>query len=525
VKEGRSGISANVAGSVELVYNHINLTGSNSTAYGIRLEDGDNLTVTDNDITGSSTSDATAQRGIYGMHTCRSLVSCNSTDNTAYGFNFVGECSGKSPLAFQGNTMKNHGSGLLMGLPPSNGNAVIGPQVHHQNKWEGAYGGPGALHLGTPLLSVFSQFYADDQADNRYIPDVFVPAVWFSDETSNGDQYGCNYRPEKSKEEEYDIKIANGTVQGINEGGAIQWLAQRRLYERVMEEQFGLAANDVVGNFMAGAAENSIKDYADLQQSMQQINQVPTSDRQVLLQYDSVINQRMTEQQSWQAQLANPALTDAQKHAIKGNIQLGQADLSVQIAGKNNLWSTIKEQRNMQVKQILANMPILSGTEVYKTNERTVYRIVLEQYATNDGLLSANQIMDLDNIAVQCPITGGDAVLKARLLLQQQSEAPIYYDDPAKCASIRTERRSDAAIPTLDMLKIAPVPADSYVQVDYILEADKTLVIVDALGRICYQAQLSYHQNTATIPVAQLPNGVYYYHIRGLPTGKLIIQH
>jgi hypothetical protein len=125
---------------------------------------------------------------------------------------------------------------------------------------------------------------------------------------------------------------------------------------------------------------------------------------------------------------------------------------------------------------------------------------VLEQYATNDGLLSANQIMDLDNIAVQCPITGGDAVLKARLLLQQQSEAPIYYDDPAKCASIRTERRSDAAIPTLDMLKIAPVPADSYVQVDYILEADKTLVIVDALGRICTKP--NYH--TIKIPLLSL---------------------
>jgi hypothetical protein len=411
-----------------------------------------------------------------------------------------------------------------MGLPPSNGNAVIGPQIHHRNKWKGSYGGPGALHLGGANTAIQSLFIADDNI-NSYIPDVLVPEFWFTNETNDADQYNCNIYPEKNNTKEYDIRIANGTVKGVNEDGAIQWLAQRRLYERIVNEQFGIAGDGVVDGFIAAAAGNGIQDYANLQQSMQQINQIPASDRQVLLQYDSLINQRMIEQQSWQAQLANPALTDAQKHAIKGNIQLGQTDLDVQIAGKDNFSSAIKEQRNMQVTQILANMPILSGTEVYKTNERTVYRIVLEQYTANDGVLSANQITDLENIAVQCPITGGDAVLQARLLLQQQSEAPIYYDDPAKCASIRTEGRSDAAIPTLDTLKIAPVPADNYVQVDYNLEADKTLVVVDALGRICYQTQLSYHQNTATIPVAQLPNGVYYYHIRGLASGKLIIQH
>ena len=82
---------------------------------GIRIENGDKNTIQENYVMGSGITDALSQRGIYGLHACRTLVNCNTVDNTTYGFNFAGACTGKKAISVITNNINNHRDGLLLG--------------------------------------------------------------------------------------------------------------------------------------------------------------------------------------------------------------------------------------------------------------------------------------------------------------------------------------------------------------------------------------------------------------------------
>jgi hypothetical protein len=523
VLEGNSGIAATVAGGMEVVYNHIDMHQQGTPQFGIRLEEGDRLTVTDNDVTGDGIASAEGeQRGIYGMHTCGSFLSCNYTNNTPIGFNFAGECSAKRPLTLQFNTIRDHELGLLLGIA-GNGNAVIGPQVHRENQWAGSYSASGALHLGDAFVANYSKFTADDQLNDDYIPDMYSPVQWFSNEASDGVSYACTRRPGDAAVTDLDIRIAQGAVQGKNDGGALGWMAQRRLYER-------LAAEGNLGGslqtFSQWATENKMADYAQRQIAMRTTSLASESERTELAGMDSVLWAQLAA--LLHARTQRNAATDP---AVRAQWQGKMADLSAEMAQqrakKANFLADLGQQRAQKAQQELA-LPTLDGSEVYKTNERVVHRIRMAQYFAPDGALTPAQVAELTPIAQQCPLLGGDAVLWARILIQQQSDAPIVYPDDQTCRPAERGVEGRSASPAThpsERLQVTPNPVADQLWLDYTLTNGGTFYLSDATGRNCAAVELAPGQNRVALPVATLPNGLYHYHIPGLTAGKIIVQH
>ncbi len=525
MQKGHAGLAATVAAGLEVVYNHITLPQQSTSRHGIQLEEGDNLTVTDNDVTGAGTHGADGnQRGIYGMHACRSFLACNNTDNTAIGINFAGACVGKGQLTLQHNIMNDHEFGLLLGLA-NNGNAIIGPQVHRENQWKGAYSGSGALHFGDGFIASLSKFTADDQANDDFIPDMFSPSVWFENLPTENPSYACTRRPGDS-DSGLDGRVAQGLVQGVNDGGALQWLAQRRLYERIVTD--GIANNDSgLQTFGQLAVSNGMADYAQRQLAMRTLNQATASERTALLDIDAALLAKSAALAQAQAQWADPISTPAQRAQGQAQMAVLQSEIAQKQVEKEQVLSSLTQQRTNHAQQQLS-LPTLGGTDIFKANERAVHRIWMEQGLAPDGILTAAQTAALQPIAEQCPLLGGDAVLWARAMLQQQAETPVTYLDEQTCQPTgnRPDERSNALLSEkVDWARVAPNPASDQLHIAYELASGSTFILLDATGRTCARQRLAPGQGQVDIPVAALPNGLYHYHIPGLASGKIIVQH
>lgn len=516
LKDGQAGISANSANLLDIIGNHVSLAENEGASYGIRLQDNDQLNVTDNDVTGEGANDANQQRGIYGMHTCRSLIACNGTDNTAYGFNFAGECSGKKALAFQQNVINNHSVGLLLGLPPNNGNAVIGPQSHHRNKWSGSYSGPGALHLN-PTLSILSIFKSDDLADGDYIPDNFIPSQWFINEPEQDVPLYCNRRPEG--EDGHDEQIADGSVNGTADGGALQWLAQRRLYERVGFEEGGTTNSTIIYGFMQAADNNELSSYGAAHEAVRQVFSVGASDKQALDDTDAALSDNLSALSVLHKQLFTSTIT-ATLQQIMADIDEKRNKSAQRFAVKKTLSDSLKHIIAAGAQNTIPDIEELTGADAYMVNERAMMSVLLDVLGSYATTLSLPQSEALETIAGQCPLTGGDAVLVARALLGAFEDSPIRYADDTACNPEPEERSSETK---KSEFKIFPNPAGSSITIEHPRQTD-TLILRDVFGKICLQISLS-ETNVTEIPIQYLTNGVYIYHLGSGTSGKFLVQH
>ena len=522
LKEGKAGISAVSANNIDIIYNHISMEQNPGAAYGISVEDNDQLNNTDNDVSGAGPEDANQQRSFYGMHSCRSLVACNYSNNTAYGFNFAGECSGKKSMAFQQNVIHNHNIGLLLGLPPSNGNAVIGPQKHHRNSWDGTYIGPGALHLGDIFIAAFSQFKCDDQANADFIPDLFSPFQWFKNEMEVGMPLYCNRRPDGERNDQ-DENIANGNVYGTNDGGALQWLSQRRLYERIMEEENGLSNTAVISDFIQTAGSGDLSTFVNARKSAKEVFPVSESDRQTLINLDAAISENLSSLSILQRLVFDDSQPVSSQQQALSDVNIKRNNIAQRSNSRKILYSDIRQTGTSAATNASGIIAGLPETAVYKANERTVLANLMDIFAGYTNELTILQKETLHNIAVQCPLTGGDAVLLARAILASQSELPISYADDADCNQEQSPEERNIA-PLKVTLLVSPNPATNWLRIDHSTFSGQ-FTLYDILGKTYREQQLPADNNVDFISVSDIPNGVYFYRLSGTIGGKIIIQH
>jgi hypothetical protein len=136
--------------------------------------------------------------------------------------------------------------------------------------------------------------------------------------------------------------------------------------------------------------------------------------------------------------------------------------------------------------------------------------------------LTSIQQTTLEYIAAQCPLTGGDAVLRARLLLQSVSNIPIRYNDETACAIIpRNDNHTE--IVNGVTFSIAPNPNNGEFAVQY--SGFGELFLFNAYGQIIRSILLPEGGNKMQINLSNLPSGVYTCFMPGTEVQKIVIQH
>lgn len=209
-------------------------------------------------------------------------------------------------------------------------------------------------------------------------------------------------------------------------------------------------------------------------------------------------------------------LSQAQTNGIAGyaNVQVGIRSLG----------AMTELHRAATVASLLTLNGLLSDSAVYAVNEKSVNQIFLQTLAIGNTDLTETQITVLEGIAEGCPLSEGEAVLRARTMLEVVQGAPVQYDDAAICAG--AERSNP--LQTAQNIRVYPNPANNMVTVEYkgMEGISHQFMLFNALGQLVRSVTLPQGQSSLQLPLGNLSEGIYWYAIPGTPdaSGKLIIS-
>ena len=415
--------------------------------------------------------------------------------------------------------------------------AVIGAQVHQGNKWTGA-GFTIAQHLGGLFVASKSLFTVDASENADFLPDFVNPLGWFNDVPTISTSYQCLPNnadcPIVQAASDYvrEKEIATGQLTGLTYQAPQLWTAQRRLYERLIEEGNPYPSDGEITNFLTASQTNGIKDYADLQIGIRQMFQISTTDRSDLATYETQIAQGLDQLVQIEGHLSTPGLSQQDSISVAALRNATKQSL----ASLNTLRDTkLNDLANAQLSTantLFTQNNGLSGTGDYMINEKRVNGIYLETVGAGNAAYSSTQLTYLQAIAAQCPLSGGEAVLRARDMLALSQDSPIFYDDATICGSALRQPSQDRTDQVLesDFVQVRPNPASESITINYSLSdgLEHKLVLMNAIGEIVTNFLWNGKARETTHSIGNLPPGIYWYTVIGgngsETSGKLIIN-
>lgn len=185
-------------------------------------------------------------------------------------------------------------------------------------------------------------------------------------------------------------------------------------------------------------------------------------------------------------------------------------DLNGKLDSLNAGYEQAQQELAAKAGQLLNfNSSIAPGGNSFAANEQTVNDIALSLAASPGTPLSPSQETALFNIAEQCLLEGGKAVIAARaLLLRDTAVAFAQYDD---CSPVE-ERQSEApaAAPSNSSgLSIVPNPGKENILVSWGAQPADKLEVYRINGERIAAFQLEEGSVELPISMSAYPNGLY----------------
>lgn len=165
--------------------------------------------------------------------------------------------------------------------------------------------------------------------------------------------------------------------------------------------------------------------------------------------------------------------------------------------------------------------------ETIEEKEQLVNEIYLSVLGQEQTAFSQDTIGQLEFIAAQCPLAGGNAVFRTRAILSLISDNYVY-DDLNICLQVGIVLRQTSKNLTAHLY---PNPANSSVTLVYeILEkTEAELQLFNSLGQHQLNFTLIQGNTNMTLLTESLKPGIYHYRITSNTenqiNGKLVIMH
>ncbi|MFN4254640.1 MAG: T9SS type A sorting domain-containing protein [Saprospiraceae bacterium] len=492
----------------------ITLSNVASNLHGIKIEGGDQNTFDVNHVAGvGGKSD-----GILATHPSRSNFWCNGAYRTKNGLHFEGMLSGRRAADVAGNSMTENETGMLLGA-----SAVIGKQEHRGNIWGGGFTSIGANCLGDPTNS---PFIVDVAENPQFMPPTFSPANWFLDNNNTNSSYLCASLvnpngPGTGLDE--DLSIVHGTIGGEQHTALNNWIARNRLYERLTEEGNPHTGNQEIAAFLNGAQSNGIAAFSAVRAGIRQAFVISQADQTALVEAEDQLQEGFSALGQVEAALTATGLAhqdsldlvDARSE-IQGSIELVSGQ-KVTILHNHLL------QRLPTINALITQNNNLIAFDPWEQHEKTVNDIFLHTIGLGSFEFTATQLNALGGIAGLCPLSDGEAVLRARALLAITDEVPTVYDDAIICqpAEERNYAQTGEAQP---IMRVYPNPASDAVTIDYRRSkySEHRLLLYNVFGKVVFETSLSEQQGRLTLPLQVLPPGIYWCQIPTAGSQKTI---
>ena len=466
--------------------------------------------------------------GVNGFGASGTLLNCNTTSGTRYGFHFNGM---GDYVQMKGNNINDHLNGLLI-----KADGVIGEQDYHGNKWCGMYTDVGAKHLGTSEVVEQSPFYTDPAVTSiggcNLIPQNQAGGDWFLLQTPstgtstfvckdlNFDACGESSSPTSPgpAEEDNDIflqSLANGTFQAERYESALEWTGRKHLYENLVRNQSVTATWEQ--SFVNIQQYSSVGLFAAIDANLSNLLSI------------SQVNSTALQQIEYRQQLSLEALANMETPEAGGNYTEYEVlldSLNQQQTEGEQIMQSIQNSRSSSLNTLKQANNFITASAIYEQNEKLFNAVFIRTIA--DGKLPelSTDINTLWSIANQCPLSGGDAVFKARSAYHL-IDPLVAFDDDALC-----EQAQPLTIPTEEeplSFKLYPNPAKDIVVVQFseALENNAEIILVDVQGKVIMQIKTEIGQQSLLLDTSTLSPGLYFCEIKGSEamnrTEKLVI--
>ena len=367
IAEGRLGIDLRSNSNLGIYDNDVNMTNSSAIKNNaVRVEGGNGNLISCNRTDGIGILSSTS--GVYSIHADRSAFICNNTKSTGFGLHFEGVMTGEADGNIATNTMDNNGVGLYYGA-----GTITGPQLHRGNKWQGT----GAQHSSVVAIAQQSTYTVDAVENSEFLPASINPPGWFSNldnpnaTTNCPANFGCTLL-KPIPQADMDRKIAREELLADYYTSAANWLAQRRLYGRLLVEGNPYSTDIDFINFLTSAAQSGLADYADVQVSIQHLFDIRQMDADSLRKWGDSIQVRIDQVIKLDGQLAQPNLSSNDRNAYL-------ADRSTKTTALNNLnttytnaLTTLESSRLAAIPGIVSKNNALTGSAYYQQYEKIV---------------------------------------------------------------------------------------------------------------------------------------------------------
>lgn len=457
---GCNGIRTRNTSATNISLNEINYSRLRSgpvaifEAAGIAIQNNGSAYLVGNTIN-SSGYDGRLDRGITASLSQGALYCCNTTDgNLKYSIRFTNNCD-RSKYRYN-NKQGNYFNGLFI----ENG-SFFGPQPDPRsgplspsgNLWEGSLANePGpkahARNANSTPSNRFRSIIFTDGCNPPAWPTTILPTqpcgpgFWLNPLTGEFPSQSCLQDPAchipsvglRNNPEHYitasDEEIAIGTLDIEVFGAVAEWQGKLYLLKKLIMYPELLGAVTQIDSFYDVNINLNLGKFVNAYNLIFNEASISLSQIATLENLNSIANNLLIELNDLQLAYNN-ATTEAEQDQLAAEIVLFQAELDLNRTEYFTELAGMLDQQQSFKSSIETILSSITPLGIIQENEKTILALITEFLINDNQNFSTTQISDLQNVANQCPQTGGAIVYWARIILS--SFIAETYDDETLC--------------------------------------------------------------------------------------------
>jgi len=541
----RYGIVALSSLSLEVTRNRISNADNAKNWDGIHMDDCNSNIISCNIIeaTGSIPQYKSDQSAIKNTMGDGPVIACNWMNNSPNGLFVIGQIGVQHNMVVKGNEFHDHFLGLRYGtntigqaqdkqgnLWPANPPSGI-LQAINENPNVNAFIDYYFVHLTNPTPPTNYTYYPTFSASGTpwFKPDPFPFNFNESCDIPVPDYYcDSNFPSAINDVTELDRKIAIDSIENDPYTIETKWMLKKALYSKLIDNP-GLLTDSLLNSFNLSMQNSLIADLKNVEIGREGLFDKDTflisSLDQNLQNYNVAFNLLESQMDLLQQAIENGWNT----LSILDDISFLQNTVIDIVTISTGLNETHDQTRNALVVTIESGNSQLVTTYTIEDNEKAVNNIYLATIGHDNFQFTTVQLSTLRSIAIQCPLSGGSAVFRARALLFI-AEGTLYYNDRDICWNAGIELKQAAQNGTFKpVVSIHPNPANEQTTVEYTFPTGEQVkyALYSTTGSSIERYTLSETSHSFVINTLKLLPGVYHIALTGSKgtnyNGRLVI--
>lgn len=534
------GIFANATTDLRITNNHVVFDNVNNNYFGIFATGNDAPVISCNEINRNVTpagaligNKSIFNSGIGIMMGSDPTVSCNLLDQCNNGLYVIGTVTGNN-TEFKANNFNNHTFGFRYSI--STITATIPQQDFKGNTWNVTQLPMGWYHAFNEDQNPNIPTYLVGPSAN-VLPPVQVPLNWFQQDPF-GTDLTCT--PEDcpvahhaaSPEPDIDHLIASGGVENDPYTEETQWMLAKELYKRLHDNPALMTGDVLLSAFYAANSNATLGGLSQLDAANAALFAADSlTDSIRALKASAALS--IYNVMALAAAALDSAVAIDDTAAMAAAFSAMQAGRAAAMLPESEAYMVMDSANTVRELGALLNKLTNSGLVSANTpeeNEKRVNEIYLQLVKDGGYSFTEGEITDLYAIAHQCPLSGGNAVFRARTLYALV-DVYEHYNDFELCPwqgyQLRKENNSSQTN-NASRVKIFPNPANDRATLEYNIESDNlvfelyTVTEQKVLTKKLNGKERQYQFNTS-----ELKPAIYFYYVKNNgkldAAGKLVI--